>query len=98
MAGNGGKMPNKWRVFYAMDHKLCIDFFFQLLSKNIQFLNPKKAFIKRGGRFLAGMQNRSLRRDFEQFLMSVGRHPANEKNEGWSDVMATSLDSQWAIN
>merc|ERR1719447_383943 len=67
MAGNGGKMPNKWRVFYA--------------------------FIKRGGRFLASMQDRSLRRDFEQFLMTVGREPS-EKNRGWSDIMANSLDSQ----
>ena len=52
-----------------------------------------KAFIKRGGRFLTSMQDRSLRRDFEQFFMTVGREPS-EKNRGWSDIMANSLDSQ----
>ena len=39
------------------------------------------------------MQDRSLRRDFEQFLMTVGREPG-EKNRGWYDLMANSLDSQ----
>jgi len=50
------------------------------------------AFVRRGARFLSSMKKRNIRRDFEQYLQTIGRDPTVYKDEGWSEVRSTEYD------
>ena len=52
------------------------------------------SFIKRGARFLYSMKKRGIRRDFEQYLQTVGRDPLVYKQQSWSEIAATHFDTQ----